>query len=100
MADFSICWNRTRIEHRRDPESSHWRLECVLTTNALIEGRPVQQIVARLGAIDEELTDHRASADAFWHHVRTRLGRLRRLTKPAKPPPMAGRKQEVRQLRE
>jgi hypothetical protein len=41
-----------------------------------------------------------AAAEVAGAFVASRATKIMALTKPAKPPPMAGRKQEVRQLRE
>jgi hypothetical protein len=42
----------------------------------------------------------RFANDKYFASLRSTKARAIGLTKPAKPPPMAGRKQEVRQLRE
>ena len=48
MPEFSLAWNRRRLEWRHDPEKSRWQLECVLCERVLLEGRPQLRIVARL----------------------------------------------------
>jgi hypothetical protein len=35
---YSLAWNRRRLESRRDPENSVWKLECVLCERILLAG--------------------------------------------------------------
>jgi hypothetical protein len=77
---YSLAWNRRRLESRRDPENSTWKLECVLCERIILEGRPTIRLVAILAAIFEHDLDNPARRDAFWHAARKKLGKLRRLT--------------------
>jgi hypothetical protein len=79
MPEFSLAWNRRRLEWRRDRENSRWQLECVLCERMLLEGRPQLRIVARLAGIFEDEIDSPASQDQFWYDARRKLDKLRRL---------------------
>jgi hypothetical protein len=80
MSSYSLAWNRRRLENRRDPEASTWKLECVLLQRMLIEGKPALRIVSTLAAIFEHQLDDSAARDLFWSAARKKLGKLRRLT--------------------
>src|SRR6516162_11817043 len=77
---FDVCWNRRRLEWRRNPEHALWLVEAILLERVLLDGRPQQKIVARLAAIDEDCTDEPAARDLFWANAARKLGKLRRLS--------------------
>jgi hypothetical protein len=80
MPNFEICWNRRRLEWRRDPENAPLLIEAILLERVLLDGRPQLEIVAGLAAIDEDRTDEAAARDLFWRDARRKLGKLRRLS--------------------
>ena len=77
---FDVCWNRRRLEWRRNPEHAPWLVEAILLERVLLDGRPQQKIVARLAAIDEDCADEPAAGDLFWANAARKLGKLRRLS--------------------
>jgi hypothetical protein len=77
---FDVCWNRRRLEWRRNPEHALWLVEAILLERVLLDGRPQQKIVARLAAIDEDCADKPAARDLFWANADRKLGKLRRLS--------------------
>jgi len=80
MPHFEVCWNRRRLEWRRDPENASCLIEAILLERVLLDGRPQLEIVARLAAIDEDRTDETAARHLFWREARRKLGKLRRLS--------------------
>ena len=80
MSSFSVCWNRVRLEWRKQADRAPWAQEAALCERVLLEGKPTQRIVCRIARAFEEQIDEVSERDRFWHAARHRLGRLRRLS--------------------
>jgi hypothetical protein len=80
MSSFSVCWNRTRLEWRKQSERASWVQEAVLCERVLLEGKPTLRIVCRIARVFEDRIDETSERDRFWHAASHRLGRLRRLS--------------------
>jgi hypothetical protein len=80
MSSFSVCWNRVRLECRKNTERTPWAQEAALCERVLLEGKPTLQIVCRIARVFENRIGDPAERDRFGHAAAARLGKLHRLT--------------------
>ena len=69
MPEFSVAWNRKRLQWSKRSECAQCQLEAILCERTLMEGKPVLRVVARLaGILEDEIDDSVARAD-LWNQA-------------------------------